>query len=323
MTITAVSRLKVGLLLPHAEGRYGGQTAGWTELKAMAQLAEQVGFDAVWTIDHFALDPAPGSSTPIGVWECWTLLAALAAVTERVELGPLVTPTSFRNPALLAKMVETIDEISGGRVVLGLGAGWVEREYRMLGLPFDHRVSRFEEALQIIHGLLRNGQVNQQGRYSSAEQCTLAPRGPRPQGAPIIIGSDGPRMLNLAARYADGWNAFFSRTGNTPEGVKPLLAKVDAACLEVGRDPATMRRSIAVFTAYDLPGAVGFPGAVTNPDATPAVRGTPQEIAARLREFADVGIDEVQIYLDPMVPAAVEAFAPALEALRALEASAT
>ena len=121
---------------------------------AMARRAEEVGFDSVWTIDHINL-PSLGGGPQKGVWECWSLLAALAACTSRVELGPLVTPTSFRNPALLAKMADTVEEISGGRLILGLGAGWHEPEYRAMGLPYDHRVSRFEEALTIIHGLLR------------------------------------------------------------------------------------------------------------------------------------------------------------------------
>jgi probable F420-dependent oxidoreductase len=296
------------MLLPQAERRFGGQTARWSDLKDMAQLAEDVGFDSVWTIDHFILEYPDASSQ--GVWECWSLLAAIAATTSRVELGPLVTPTSFRNPALLAKMADTIDEISGGRLILGLGAGWVESEYRAMGLPYDHRVSRFEEALTIIHGLLRDGQIDFEGQYYAARECELRPRGPRPAGPPILIGSSGERMLRLAAQYAESWNTFFATTGNSPKGVPPLRAKVDAACEAVGRDPATLERSSAVLVAFDLPGTVGHPQVRT------PVSGSPDDIAEELLAYAQEGISHLQVYLDPMTHAGIEAFAPVLEIMR-------
>jgi len=299
--------LKVGMLLPQAEGRHGGETASWADMVAMARRAEEVGFDSVWTIDHFIL-AYPGKQQQ-GVWENWSLLSALAASTSRVEIGPLVTPTSFHNPGMLAKIADTVDEISNGRLILGLGAGWVEREYQAMGLPYDHRVSRFEEAVQIIHGLLRTGAVDFEGRYYSARECELRPRGPRPNGPPILIGSSGERMLRIMARYGDAWNAFFSKTNNSPTGVAPLRESVDAACVAEGRDPASLARTIAAFVAFDLPGTTGHPD-VTNP-----LRGTPEEIAAELRAYAAEGISHVQVYLDPMTLAGVEAFAPVLEAL--------
>jgi alkanesulfonate monooxygenase SsuD/methylene tetrahydromethanopterin reductase-like flavin-dependent oxidoreductase (luciferase family) len=288
--------LRVGLRLPHAEFRYGGMTPRWPDILEMARLAEDVGFDSIWTIDHFILQYPDAPSQ--GLWECWSLLSALAASTRRVELGPLVTPTSFRNPALLAKMADTVDEISGGRIILGLGAGWVESEYRAMGMPFDHRVSRFEESISTIRDLLRH-----------EDGDVLRPRGPRPQGPPIIVGSSGERMLRIAARYADGWNAFFALTGNTPAGIPPLQQRVDAACREVGRDPATFARTCAVYVAYDLPGATGHPK-IERP-----LQGDPEQIAAELRAYADAGISHVQVSLDPMTPIAVEAFAPVLELL--------
>ena len=303
--------LKLGLMLPQAEGRLGGATARWGELATMAREGEATGFDSIWTIDHFHLD-APDGGTQ-GVWECWSLLAALAAVTERVTLGPLVTPTSFRNPALLAKIADTVDEISNGRLILGLGAGWVESEYRALGLPFDHRVSRFEEALAIIHGLLRDGHVDFAGRYYTARDCELRPRGPRPNGPPILIGSQGPRMLGLIARYADAWNAFFNTTGNSPAGVPPLIVALDEASRAVGRDPSTLRRTAAVLVA--APGAPSGASGVNYPQAP--LTGSPDEIAAGLRAYAQAGIDELIVYLSPMTPAGVEAFAPVLAMLRA------
>jgi len=305
---TNTDKLKIGMLLPHAEGRFGGETARWSDLLAIAQQAEQVGFDSLWTIDHWTVEYP---DTPDqGVWECWSLLAALAATTEHIQLGPLVTPTSFRNPALLAKMADTVDEISGGRLTLGLGAGWLEAEYRAMSLPFDHRISRFEEAIQIIHGLLRDGRVDFEGRYYSARDCELRPRGPRPQGPPILIGSSGERMLRSVARYADAWNAFFATTGNSPDGIPPLREKVDAACTEAGRDPGTLERTCTVLVGFDLPGAIGHPQ-TKNP-----LRGSAEEIAEGLRAYQRESIGHVQVYLDPMTPAGVEAFAPVLEIIR-------
>src|SRR5262245_19852203 len=142
---------QIGLILPYSDLYLGGITPHWSDLAALAQLAEDVGFDSVWVPDHL-LFRFPGVATG-GAWECWSLLAALAAVTSRVALGPIVTCTAYRNPALLAKIAATVDEISGGRLILGLGAGWHEPEYHAFGYPFDHRFDRFEEALTIITGL--------------------------------------------------------------------------------------------------------------------------------------------------------------------------
>src|SRR5690606_16587855 len=179
---------KLGVILPEAEFDMGGETARWSDYRAMARLAEDMGFDSVWFVDHLLYRGADATTMDVqGTWECWSILAALAAVTERVELGPLVTPTSFRNPALFAKMVATIEEISGGRIILGLGAGWHKGEYDAFGFPFDHRVARFEEAFTIIHSLLRHGQVDFEGQYYSARECELRPRGPRPNGPPLMI----------------------------------------------------------------------------------------------------------------------------------------
>ena len=229
--------LKVGLILPETERQMNGGSARWSDLREMAQLGEQIGADSLWITDHL-IHRVPGEE-PRGMWECWSLISALAAITETPEIGTLVLSTSFRNPALLAKMADTVEEISGGRLILGLGAGWNEAEYIAFGYPFDHRVSRFEEAVTIITGLLQDGHVDFEGTYYQARDCELRPRGPRPNGPPIIFGasSAGPRMLDLTARYADGWNTWFSSTGNRVEGLLPLLEKVDAACEAAGRDP--------------------------------------------------------------------------------------
>jgi len=276
----------------------------------MALAAERVGFDSLWVGDHLLYrdDERP----PRGPWEAWSVLAALAAVTERVQLGPLVASASFHNPAMLAKKAATVDEISGGRLILGLGAGWNETEYRAFGFPYDHRVDRFEEALTIVTGLLREGAVDFAGRYHQARDCLLLPRGPRPKGPPIMIGTTGPRMLRLAAAHADGWNAWFSWYGNTPEGVAALREKVDEACAAEGRDPATLDRTVAVLVQVGEGELLRRSGRYETP---PPLRGSAEEMAAALRRFASEGISHVQLVVDPITIESIESLAGMLEAL--------
>ena len=298
--------LKVGIQLPEVE-----RIAPWHDLATMARRAEEVGFDSLWVGDHL-LYRNPGEE-PKGPWEAWSLLAGLAAITNRVELGPLVACTSFHNPAMLAKKADTIEEISGGRLILGLGAGWNEPEYRAFGYPFDHRVDRFEEAFAIIRGLLREGRIDFHGTYYQASDCELRPRGPRPGGPPLMIGSEGPRMLRIALPHVQSWNAWYAWFGNRPEGLAPLLAKLDAACRDVGRDPATVERTCAVLVG--LAGAVGRPSGDPTDNPTPPLTGSPEELADALRAYAGAGIGHVQLILDPNTVAAIEEFAPVLEIL--------
>ena len=215
-------RLKVGIQLPEVE-----RVVRWTELREMARLAEQVGFDSVWVGDHLLYRYDDGSRR--GPWEAWSVLAALAEATERIELGPLVAATSFHSPPMLAKKAATIDEISGGRLILGLGAGWNETEYEAFGFPFDSRVSRFEEAFTIIRSLLREGYVDFEGRYYQARDCHLLPRGPRPNGPPLMVGSIGPRMLEITLPHVAAWNAWGPWFGNAVEGYAALHERIDAA----------------------------------------------------------------------------------------------
>jgi probable F420-dependent oxidoreductase len=297
--------LKVGIFFPHVEGEMAGITPRWGDVLAVAETAEAMGFDSFWLPDHllFRLE----GEEPQGQWECWSLLAALAARTSRIQLGPFVSCSSFRNPALLAKMADTVDEISGGRLILGLGAGWVEAEYRAFGFPFAHRVGRFEEAVRIVHGLLRTGHVDFEGVHYAARDCELRPRGPRHAGPPIMIGTTGPRMLRQTALYADSWNVFFLWTGNDLGRVSRLQAEVDAACVEVGRDPETLDRTACVLV--ELPGATG------TGFAEPPIRGSAQQIAGTLRDYARAGISHVQLRIDPNSIAGVRALEPVLALL--------
>src|SRR4030081_3100518 len=222
--------MKVGVVVrsgPRAEGLLP-ERYSW--LREMALRLEAAGLDSIWLYDHL-LYRWPGRPTD-GIWECWTLLSALAEATQRVELGTLVLCVPFRNPALLAKMASTLDEVSGGRLTLGLGAGWHQPEFDAFGFPFDHRVSRFEEALAIICPLLRTGRVDFEGKYYTARDCEMIPRGLRPGGPPVMIAGAGPRMLRLAARYADSWNTAWH---GEPESALPRIESIRAACAAEGR----------------------------------------------------------------------------------------
>lgn len=298
--------LKVGIQLPEVE-----REVRWPELLDMIRAIEDLGFDSIWLGEHllYRWEDRP----PRGPWEAWTMLGAIAAVTSRVEFGPLVACTNFHNPALLAKQAATIDEISGGRLVLGLGAGWNETEFRAYGYPYDHRIERFEEAFTIIRRLLRDGAVDFDGRWYQVRDCELLPRGPRTGGPPLMIGSKGPRMLRATLPYVEAWNVWFSDTGNRPAGVPPLREQVDAACREVGREPAEVERTVAALVR--MPDGTGrFQGDYMQ-DPTPPIDGSPAEIADVLRGFAAEGIAHVQLVVDPITLTSIRALAAILTEL--------
>ena len=291
-----------------------GRSIGWNELRDLARHAEAVGFDTLWVDDHFLYDAAPlvqEGAGPRGFWDAWMLLAGLANATSRVRLGPLVTCTSYRNPALLAKMADTLDEMSGGRLILGLGAGWHAPEYRAFGYPFDHLASRFEEALSIIVPLLRTGEVDFEGRYYQARECQLRPRGPRATGPAIWIGANGPRMLRQVARHADAFNAVWHLT---PESITARFERLEDACREVGRDPRTIRRTAGSYVAL-----LGGPPPARQ--MRPTMRGTPEEVAAKLQAFAPLGIDHMTLSVEPWSSQGIELCGRVIEELRRLEAS--
>lgn len=297
--------LKVGYHLPEIE-----RSVRWAEIAALAKRAEAVGFDAVWVPDHllYRFEGQP----PTAPWECWSLLSAIAAVTSRVEIGPLVLCTAFRNPALIAKMAATVDEISGGRLVLGLGAGWHEPEFTAYGVPYDHRASRFEEAFTIIRTLLREGEIDFGGRFYQARECELIPRGPRPGGPPLMIGSQGERVLAATLPHVDAWNAWYLWTQNDPAQLRSLMGRIDAIGQSAGRNPAEVRHTSAVLVSRTQGYRSGL-----GPRSAPALTGTPEEVADGLRDFAAVGVDEVMVVLDPNTLDSIEWFGRVLESLDA------
>ena len=290
--------LLVGIQLPEVEWE-----VPFPELIRMAQTAEQVGFDSVWLGDHLLYDLAVG---PRGPWEVWTSLAALAASTERVLLGPLVASAGFHEPTMLAKQAATVDGISGGRLILGLGSGWNEREYRAFGLPFDRRVSRFAEAFTIIRTLLADGEIDFAGEFYRAEHCVLHPRPTRPGGPPLMVGSVRPRMLSITLPYVDMWNVWWSDYGNTPQGFADLKSKVDQQVAQHGRPAGSVSATCAVL--IQLPGGGGRQMGAYGDSTVEPIRGTATEVAEQIRAFAGAGADHVQLVVDPITRDSIEWF---------------
>lgn len=297
--------LKVGLYIPNGDGYMSGTINRWSDVLAMARAAEDAGFDSVWVADHmiFKFD----GEEPQSRWECWSLLAGIAAATSRIEIGPLVSCMGFRNPALLAKIAETVDEMSNGRLHLAVGAGWHEPEFTPFGFPYDHRASRFEEGFAILRDLLHTGRSDFKGTFHRVDNAELLPRGPRPGGIPLIVGTNGERMLKFTAQYADGWNTTWVAD---PSELEPLSAAVDAACNAVGRDPKTLSRSACVY--LDLENRAGrFPVQKFVPPPARDAAGN----AEALRGYAAAGMDHVMLWLDPSTPAGVLEFGKALALL--------
>ena len=289
--------MKIGIQLPEVEWE-----VPFPEYLAMGRIAEAAGFDSLWVGDHLLYDLPTG---PRGPWEAWTTLAAIAAVTDRVEIGPLVASTSFHAPPMLAKQAATVDAISQGRLIVGLGAGWNRREYDAFGFAYDRRVSRFEEAFTIIRSLLRDGEIDFHGEYYDAERCVLHPRSPRPGGPPLMVGSIGPRMLGITLPHVDAWNVWWSDYGNTPERFAAQKAKVDELAWSVGRNPATLTATCAILVQLEGGGGrqMGNYGAG---EAIEPLTGSPTEIAEQLALFGDAGANHVQLVVDPITRTSIE-----------------
>jgi probable F420-dependent oxidoreductase len=295
--------IRVGVQLPEVE-----REVRWPEVVAMTRAAEEVGFDSVWLGDHLLYrdDGRPER----GPWDAWTTLAGLAAATERVRLGPLVACLGFHAPGVLARMAASVDEISGGRLVLGVGAGWNAAEFRAFGLPYDHRVDRFEEAFAVVRRLLAGERVTLEGRYWRIDDAVLLP--PPARRPPLVIGSTGERMLGIALPHVDGWNTWYDLVGNSVEGFARDTATVAAAAERAGRNPAEVERSVCVFVAFDRE-AGGRP--IT--DEAPPVEGRAEPIATHLRALAEAGAAEAILVLKPIDEPSIRAVGEALALLDA------
>jgi len=306
--------MRIGIVLPIAEEDGEDGTPSYVEIRAIAIAAETAGLDSVWVFDHllFRFD---GETS--GIHECWTILAAIAEATHRVELGTLVMCTGFRNAALLAKMAATLDHVSGGRLILGIGAGWHDPEYEAFGYPTDHKVGRFAEALAVITGLIREGRVDLDGQFTTARDAVLRP--PARPDLPILVAAKRPRMLDLTARHADAWNlAWF---GLPDERLARVRGELTDACHRVGRDPTTLAITVGITVRY--PDAQRTDGGDTDrPIADgPCLTGTAEQVAAGLGAHAAAGVDHAIAVLDPCTSWTVAAFAEAVALFRASESA--
>ncbi len=292
--------MRVGVILPMGDETQPGVPRSYAGIRDLATQAESSGLDSIWVYDHLlgeSTEDASGSP-----WEAWTVLSALADATSNVRLGALVFCTAFRDPGVLARMADTLSEVSDGRLVLGLGSGWHQPEFDAFGLPFDHRVGRFAEALEIIATMLRSGRATVQGSY---HQVADAPVRIRPDRAvpSILVAAKGPRMLQLTAKYADQWNlAWF---GLPSDRYRETSAALDEACREIGRDPATLERTAGVRVAAPTDdNAAESEGAL--------IRGDADEIARAFASWEAEGVSELVCWPDPSDAETVSLIADAL-----------
>ena len=275
----------------------------WPEVAAIARAAEDSGFASIWVGDHllYRADGRPDR----GPWDVWTQLAALAAITTRVRLGPLVAATAFHAPGILARMAASVDEVSGGRLVLGLGAGWNEPEFRAFGIPSDRLASRFEEAFEIVRRLIAGERVTFNGRFHTVDEAVILPRPARRMT--LMIGSKGARMLAIALPHVHAWNAWYSWYANTPEGFASLRVEIDAACRRAGRQPGDITHSACVLVS------VGD-GAGERPHEVAPVEV--KRLASHLRALEAAGAEEAILVLDPITERSTRAVADAIVDLK-------
>jgi alkanesulfonate monooxygenase SsuD/methylene tetrahydromethanopterin reductase-like flavin-dependent oxidoreductase (luciferase family) len=299
-------RMMIGIQLPEVEWE-----VPFPELLAMARTAEDVGFDSLWLGDHLLYELEVGHRGP---WEVWTSLAAIAASTTTIRLGPLVASTSFHAPAMLAKLAATVDAISQGRLILGLGAGWNRREYDAFGFPYDHRVSRFEEAFTIIRTLLHDGEIDFHGVFHDADRCVLVPRSSR-SGPPIMVGSIGDRMLDITLPHVDAWNMWWSQYGNSVEGFTREKERVDRLIVAAGRRPDDVEATAAILVQLD--GGVGRQmGDYDDVGTVVPLRGSAHQLADQLRAFESAGAAHVQLVVDPITRESIEWFGDVVASFR-------
>jgi probable F420-dependent oxidoreductase len=303
--------MRFGLSLPHyGYSLPGGAPITFDEMVVWARRAESLGFDSVWISDHFFYSFARfgADATPIAAIEPLTALAGLAAVTERIRLGTLVLGAPFRHPSIVAKMAATIDGISGGRLDLGVGAGWLQEEFTAFGYPYGsvgERFSSLEETLQVLQALFSAGPASFDGPNVSLRDACLLPQPVQPRLPVWVGGKGGPRLLTLAARYADGWNSVWRWTSEA-YGERAAFAR--DACDREGRDPATFRFSVGLYSllghsdesfraVFERAKAV-MPGGAMRDESEASWRvdtlsGTPEQVIERVRAFEAVGVEEI------------------------------
>jgi F420-dependent oxidoreductase-like protein len=317
---------QIGLMIEGQEG------LTWDRWRRLAGAVDRLGYESLWRSDHlvslFGVATRPGLDT-------WPSLTYLAAATQRIRFGPLVCPITFRHPAMTAREAAAVDVLSGGRLELGLGAGWHEGEHRAFGIPYPRvgeRIRRLDEAVQVIQALWAGGPARFEGRYYRLEGGTAWPKPVQRPCIPLVIGGKGPKLLEVVARYADEWNC---GGGQPPARVRERTAALEAACRRAGRDPATIRRSwmggilIGEHSAALERRARALQEYMVTRAATPAARlphelreagwlvGTPEDIVGQMRALCAEGIsrfnlqfytlddlDAVHLIAEQVIPAA-------------------
>lgn len=281
-----------------------GSATPWNLLLEECQHVAKTGWDGIWVADHFM----PNRAENLGpTQEAWTLLAGLAALVPRVRLGSLVTGNTYRNPAVLAKQVAQVDIISGGRAILGLGAGWQQNEHEAYGIRFSTvggRLRRLEESLQIIRSLFDNDRTNFDGRYYKIKEAPLAPK-PAQAHLPILVGGGGEKVtMRIAAAHADEWNVW-----GTPEVLKQKCQVFDRHCEAAGRDPRSIKRSCqAVVTISNDPAVLER---ARSGGGFASIAGSVEEIRDAIGRYRDAGVDEFIVpdfNLGRMIPERTEAY---------------
>jgi alkanesulfonate monooxygenase SsuD/methylene tetrahydromethanopterin reductase-like flavin-dependent oxidoreductase (luciferase family) len=286
--------MKVGVMLPVGESI--GALLGWPELRALVTCVESMGLDSVWVADHLLYRPPDGGEVK-GVHEAWTLMSAIAAVTERVQIGSLVICAGFRNPGMVANMAATLDAVSSGRLILGVGAGWHDPEHEAFGFATDHKVSRFEEWVEIVARLVRGERLTFEGRYHTVRDAALAP--PPERRIPVLVASHGPRMHGLTARFADSWNtAWF---GLPDDRLRERMTALDEALVDAGRDLAGLERTVGLIV-HDA-------GQPPEDEEGLAIPGAPEGVAHALAEYERLGFSHVIVFLEPTTTEAIERLA--------------
>lgn len=315
-------QLRIGVMLPIWASSMDAETPRLRDALALARHAEAVGLDSLWLSDHLYWEafvdfravgiepPAEWEGVKGGQWECWTTAAALAVQTSRLQIGTLVANTTFRNPALLARMADTVNELSDGRLILGLGAGDFVSEHRAYGFDFERHVSRFEEALQVVVPLLDGKRFTHHGEFHHLEDAQLLPRhpGPRP---PVLIGTlkGKPRMSRLVAQHADLWNSMIAFGDCAIETYLEARAPIFEACERYGRDPATLSCGATVAVNFtDQPYALV-------PTSKP-FEGSVQQVADRFAEYAAHGAEHVSVIPQPWSADGLDKLGEVLACLR-------
>jgi len=283
--------------------------SNWSRIRWAASEAEDIVFDTVWVPDEL-LWKFPPDMSPMGTWECVAMASAVAEATDSVRVGTWVLSALHRNPGLSVKVAETIDEISGGRFLFGFGAGHAGTQGEAFGFPDDHTVGRYEEALDIVVGLLRAGEATHHGRYHSAVEQNNTPRGPQGDGMTLLLAGHGPRTVGLAVKHADIWSGY-ATTSSLPDAFVDLVQLVDRTCDERGRDPASLGKSIGVFLE---PGDDGISEAVGL--GVPII-GTPAETAETIHQFARMGVTMIEFVLVPFNERTMEYMADLVDVLDA------